>query len=96
MVMCISILIGWFQALRKKQLIASGQLGKFGKILETIPAAIKKEFELLVDRDGLLPVIWGQFAVCVCEDGGGRVVSNQTLGCVMIQCVYVKMKGEGL
>ena len=46
MVMCINILIGWFQALRKKQLIASGQLGKFGKILETIPAAIKKEFEL--------------------------------------------------
>ena len=46
MVMCISVLIGWFQALRKKQLIASGQLGKFGKILETIPAAIKKEFEL--------------------------------------------------
>ena len=34
--------------------------------------------------------------VCVCEDEGGRVVSNQTLGCVMIQCVYVKMKGEGL
>ena len=32
--------------------------------------------------------------VCVCEDEGGRVVSNQTLGCVMIQCVYVKMKGE--
>ena len=25
--------------------------------------------------------------VCVCEDEGGRVVSNQTLGCVMIQCV---------
>ena len=35
--------------------------------------------------------------VCVCEDEeGGRVVSNQTLGCVMIQCVHVKMKGEGL
>ena len=34
--------------------------------------------------------------VCVCEDEGGRVVSNQTLGCVMIQCVYVKMKGEEL
>ena len=33
--------------------------------------------------------------VCVCEDEGGRVVSNQTLGCVMIQCVYVKMKGKG-
>ena len=33
---------------------------------------------------------------CACEDEGGRVVSNQTLGCVMIQCVYVKMKGEGL
>ena len=31
-----------------------------------------------------LPVIWGQFAVCVCEDEGGRVVSNQTLGCVMM------------
>ena len=34
--------------------------------------------------------------VCVCEDDGGRVVSNQTLGCVMIQCVHVKMKGEEL
>ena len=40
------ILIGLFQALRKKQLIASGQLGKFGKILETTPADVKKEFEL--------------------------------------------------
>ena len=34
--------------------------------------------------------------VCVCEDEGGRVVSNQALGCVMMQCVYVKMKGERL
>ena len=25
--------------------------------------------------------------VCACEDERGRVVSNQTLGCVMIQCV---------
>ena len=40
------ILIGLFQALRKKQLIASGKLGKFGKILETTPADVKKEFEL--------------------------------------------------
>jgi len=34
------------QALRKKQLIASGKLGKFGKILETTPAEIRKEYEL--------------------------------------------------
>lgn len=40
MVFCI-------KALRKKQLIADGKLGKFGKILETTPAAIQEEFALI-------------------------------------------------
>lgn len=34
------------KALRKKQLVAEGKLGKFGKILENTPADIKNEFEL--------------------------------------------------
>ena len=34
------------KALRKKQLVAEGKLGKFGKILETTPAEIKNEYEL--------------------------------------------------
>ena len=34
------------QALRKKQLIAEGKLGKFGKILEDTPVAIKEEFAI--------------------------------------------------
>lgn len=34
-----------YKALRKKQLVAEGKLGKFGKILETTPAEIKHEFE---------------------------------------------------
>ena len=36
------------QALRKKQLIAAGKLGKFGKILEDTPPEIKQEFDLYV------------------------------------------------
>lgn len=35
-----------YQALRKKQLIADRKLGKFGKILDTTPAAIQEEFAL--------------------------------------------------
>ena len=35
-----------YQALRKKQLIADGKLGKFGKILDTTPVAIQEEFAL--------------------------------------------------
>ena len=34
------------QALLKKQLIAAGKLGKFGKIIEDTPEEIKKEFAL--------------------------------------------------
>ena len=34
------------QALKKKQLIAAGKLGKFGKILDSTPEDVRKEFEL--------------------------------------------------
>ena len=40
------------KALRKKQLVAEGKLGKFGKILETTPAEIKHEFERPGSGDG--------------------------------------------
>ncbi len=33
-------------ALKKKQLVAQGKLGKFGKVLESTPAEVRKEFEL--------------------------------------------------
>ena len=35
-----------FQALRKKQLIVAGKLGKFGKFTESTPPEIRKEFEM--------------------------------------------------
>ncbi len=40
-----------WQAVKKKQLIADGKLGKFGKILETTPASVKEEFgDVLVKK----------------------------------------------
>lgn len=32
------------QAIRKKQLVAEGKLGKYGKILDSTPGKIKEEF----------------------------------------------------
>ena len=37
-------LLSHLQALRKKQLIVEGKLGMYGKILETTPSEIRKEF----------------------------------------------------
>ena len=48
-------MVGYFiydnplQALRKKQLIADGKLGKFGKILETTPIELKQEFATKIE-----------------------------------------------
>ena len=36
-----------WQALRKKQLVAQGKLGKFGKVLDSTPASVKVELESL-------------------------------------------------
>lgn len=42
----VSVRNDLIQALRKKQLIAEGKLGQFGKILEDTPVAIKEEFAI--------------------------------------------------
>lgn len=36
----------WTKALKKKQLIAAGKLGKFGKVLDSTPADVREEFHL--------------------------------------------------
>ncbi|XP_064394291.1 uncharacterized protein LOC135341617 isoform X2 [Halichondria panicea] len=43
-------------ALKKKQLVAQGKLGKFGKVLESTPAEVRKEFELPVSGGGITKV----------------------------------------
>ena len=42
----LQCVIANLQALRKKQLIAAGKLGKFGKVLENTPEEVRREFEL--------------------------------------------------
>ena len=42
------VALSFVQALRKKQLIAAGKLGKFGKVLETTPKEVLQELQLYV------------------------------------------------
>lgn len=43
----------WLQALKKKQLVADGKLGKFGKILATTPASVREEFSTTAKKDAV-------------------------------------------
>ena len=42
----------FWQALRKKQLVADGKLGKFGKVLESTPVGVKQELATLCNTAG--------------------------------------------